>query len=327
MINNLDKYRDIVTDMNACELWYEEIEEEYGDHWFKSKGLIIGVGNAGTNFLKRCIKDGFYADNPIMLFSCNEDEINDEDILASSFYKGDIICLEQHLILYKKQREDVPFVFIVCGFGGRSSSNIKLIAEDAHRIGLKVIVVGYYPFEYESSEIKERADSIIDALRCDATCEQLLVIDNSASLSFVDNTVLMPRLYSLIDEPIRGYLEYLSNKTRYVKGYENVEGMMKPDEDVIDLMDPDTGESKRFLALFEYENTKRGKKYLFFLEEEEKDRKGAMYVARYNYNDSERTLEKIDSEEEWADIHEFHNIIVEIAEKRHAEMEQIEHEK
>lgn len=211
MTKNLDKFKDIITDMNACELWYEGIEKEYR-YKFGGKGLIIGVGNAGGNFLKRCIRDGFHSENPIMLLSCNEDEIGEEDISYSYLFKGDSVRLEQHLALYKSKCEGIPFTIIVGGLGRSSSVNIKRIAEVARKNGLIVIVVGYYPFRFESEEVKKRADSIIKDLRDNTVCEQLLVVDNGDTLFFVDKTALMPRLYAFIDEPIRGYIEYLSMK-------------------------------------------------------------------------------------------------------------------
>lgn len=75
-----------------------------------------------------------------------------------------------------------------------------------------MIVAGYYPYQFESEEVKEHADSIIEGLRDNEVCEQLLVVDNGATLSFVDKKALMPRLYAFIDEPIRGYIDYLSMK-------------------------------------------------------------------------------------------------------------------
>ena len=228
VINRL--HRTVVDSQEKAEEWLSGFSKSY-DTALKGKPILIGIGGAGSNFINRCIDDGFHRELPTVYVTRDPKMFIRSKAVHNIFIEKEKSKGIEQLAPLLDRLLSIHFdtVYIVCGLGGSSAAYAHKAAELAKKKKMKSIIAGYIPFHYEKMKL-EQAQSGRPQLRNSEYCDQFFEVDNSDVLEFVSPKALIADVCALIDEPIREHIDFLAGEPGADKPYDPVELYLHTEE-------------------------------------------------------------------------------------------------
>ncbi len=221
----------IINSPEKADEWLSKYAKSY-DPNLKGTPVLIGIGGAGSNFISRCIDDGFHKELPTVYITRDPQKLIRSKAAHNVFIEeaeGEGIeqlvpLLERFLSIH------IDTAFIVCGLGGSSGDYALKAAEMAKSHKMRSIITGYSPFRFEPNKTLNQAQSAKSQLQSSAFCDQFYEVNNSEVLDFTDSKAHMPDVCALIDEPIRKYVDFLVGETRSDDPYDPIESYLHTEE-------------------------------------------------------------------------------------------------
>lgn len=211
----------------------EEItfDTNYGEKKNSSIIKVIGVGGAGNNAVQRMYEEGIIG---VDFMICNTDrQVLEKKKVPCKLVLGDTGLgagadpeRARELALKSKDKirdligDETKMLFITAGMGkGTGTGASPVVAEIAREMNLLTIGVVTYPYDFEESKAKKKADKGIEELK--KYVDSIIIIQNQKIIDEYENETMSVAL-SLADVVLKNAVKCIAELIT-VDGFQNVD--------------------------------------------------------------------------------------------------------
>ncbi|MHC1567950.1 MAG: cell division protein FtsZ [Candidatus Syntropharchaeia archaeon] len=225
---------------NAIMYSGKENQTEYSEELFKPQIVVIGVGGAGNNTIKRLSMIGIEGAETIAINTDKQHldmiQANKKILIGKSLTRGlgaggcpeiGRKAADMAKGMLQELLEGKDLVFITAGMGGGTGTGAApVIADIAKSQGAIVIGMVSSPFRVERARLL-KAEEGLDELR--KACDTVIVLDNNRLLKYVPNLPIgqaFSVMDQLIAETIKGISETITQPSLINLDYADIKTVM-----------------------------------------------------------------------------------------------------